>query len=69
MDLRRPHRKRGNQRRRHAVERQHSHRPSVRRQRDYPDKKVVVNGDPAVLRVVNIVTGIMDREFVLPTGP
>lgn len=28
----------------------------------------VVNGDPAVLRVVNIVTGLTDRELVLPTG-
>ncbi len=28
----------------------------------------IVNGDPAVVRVVNIVTGVREREFVLPTG-
>jgi hypothetical protein len=28
----------------------------------------VINGDPAVVRVVNIVTGITEREIVLPTG-
>jgi hypothetical protein len=28
----------------------------------------VINGDPAVARVVNIVTGVTEREIVLPTG-
>jgi hypothetical protein len=28
----------------------------------------IMNGDPAVARVVNIVTGAMEREIVLPTG-
>lgn len=28
----------------------------------------IMNGDPAVVRVVNIVTGVTGREFVLPTG-
>jgi hypothetical protein len=28
----------------------------------------VINGDPAVARVVNTVTGVTEREIVLPTG-
>jgi hypothetical protein len=28
----------------------------------------VINGDPAVARVVNIVTGVTEREIILPTG-
>jgi hypothetical protein len=28
----------------------------------------IMNGDPAIVRVVNIVTSVTEREFVLPTG-
>ena len=28
----------------------------------------IMNGDPAIVRAVNIVTGVTEREFVLPTG-